>query len=169
MPSPRDWIGFYLVGTGTVTQNDYVSLKYMLTTHTGTISANQIWRSVQCHHVIGNITVEAGATLTIEPGAVVKFADLAGIVIQSGGTLTAEGNGAQPIFFTSEKDDTVAGDTNNDGSDTLPAAGDWRWIQVQDGGTAQLTHTRMSYGGGTGEAYNYNGTLRTDTGAELTV
>ena len=169
VPSPGDWIGFYLVGTGSVTQTDHVTLTYMFTTHAGTISENQVWRGAQSHHVTADIVIASGVTLTIEPGAVIKFADLAGIVVQSGGTLTAEGNVAQPIIFTSEKDDVVGGDTNGDGSDTLPAAGDWRWIQVQDGGAARLNNTRMSYGGGTGGAYSYNGTLRTDTGAALTV
>ena len=169
VPTPGDWIGFYVMGTGTVTQNDYVAITYTFTTHSGAISGNEVWRGAQTHYVTADVTVGSGVTLTIEPGAVVKFADLTGLVVASGGVLTAYGNTARPVILTSEKDDSAGGDTNGDGSDTTPAAGNWKWIRVQDGGIAQLDHARLTYGGGTAGVYDYNGALRTDTGAVLTV
>lgn len=78
----------------------------------------------------GDVTVPNGVTLTIEPGAIVKFGQHLGITIQAGGQFVAQGTVAEPIQFTSLADDSAGGDTNRDGSATAPAAGDWRWIST---------------------------------------
>ena len=70
--------------------------------------------------VTGDVTVPNGATLTIEPGAIVKFGRRLGIIVQAGGQLVAQGTVAEPIQFTSLVDDTAGGDTNRDGSATAP-------------------------------------------------
>ncbi|MBN1360151.1 MAG: lamin tail domain-containing protein [Sedimentisphaerales bacterium] len=52
-------------------------------------------------HVTGSILVPASVTLTIEPGATLFFAPDAGITIQQGGRLVAEGEPYRHIRFTS--------------------------------------------------------------------
>jgi hypothetical protein len=57
----------------------------------------------------GRITVTDGATLTIQPGVVVKGqagtgANASALLIARGGKLMAEGTAAQPIIFTAEAD-----------------------------------------------------------------
>lgn len=56
------------------------------------------------------------------------------------------------MYITSLADDSVGGDTNNDGSTTAPTPGDWSRIFV--GGSNSLVtlmHTRVHYGGSGGE------------------
>jgi len=118
--------------------------------------------------VTGYVTVPNGVTLTIQPGAVVKFSALQGMVIDSGGQLVAHGTVARPVVFTSILDDAVGGDTNLDGNATAPAAGDWHWIYI-NGGQASFDHAQILYGGGTGGSWNNTGVIRTFGSASLTV
>ncbi|CAB1062760.1 hypothetical protein D1BOALGB6SA_7542, partial [Olavius sp. associated proteobacterium Delta 1] len=87
------------------------------------------------YSVTNNATVATGATLTIEPGTILKFENGAGLVVN--GNLAAQGTAGQPIIFTSVTDDRYGGDTNGDGNTTFSAPGDWTGIQVT-GSTAGL-------------------------------
>ena len=74
--------------------------------------------------VLNNWQVSDGATLTINPGVVIKFSGYDdGISVY--GTLKADGTPEQPIYFTSLKDDEAGGDTNGDGGDSTPSHGNW--------------------------------------------
>jgi plastocyanin len=69
------------------------------------------WTKDKVYVCDGLVFVEAGATLNIEAGTVVKFtprADLgnpSALVICAGGKIFAEGTAANPIIFTAEADD----------------------------------------------------------------
>lgn len=101
----------------------------------GTIVTDTTWvRTLSPYIVTYQIAVAAGATLTIEPGVEVRFADiLSRLDIQSGGGLIANGTVTQPITFTSNA--------------ASPNKGDWHAIQVLSGGSAQLSRCDISYGG----------------------
>ncbi|MCB2153783.1 hypothetical protein KQI84_02760 [bacterium] len=168
-PLPGDWHGIQALGAGTVNVNEYVEMRYLQMNHEGTLLASETWLGNSVHHVTGFVTVPSGTSLVIEPGAVIKFdpaADL-GIEVQASATLNALGTIAQPITFTSSRDDSVGGDTNGDGDESVPGVGDWRWLHAS-GGSINLQHVNVLYGGGTSDG-NWNNTavIRTSNGGEF--
>jgi hypothetical protein len=80
----------------------------------------------------GNVTVASGATLTIDPGVVVKFNGTLR-ELRVNGTLAAVGTSGSHIVFTSYQDDSAGGDTNGDGAATSGVAGQWTDINVTSG------------------------------------
>ena len=98
--------------------------------------------------VESDLTVNAGATLTLTPGTVVKFRDWYDD-LRVNGTLIADTTASEPIYFTSIRDDTVGGDTNDDGNATLPAPNLWDSIRFSDTSRGSvLDHAVIRYGGG---------------------
>ena len=137
-------VGGYSIGN--IQIDEATQLRYyptMVETLSGTISANETWRGWNVYRVTGNLTIASGATLNINPGAIVKFDAGVSLTVNSGGTLNAVGTRAQPIVFTSVKDDEHGGDTNGDGDGSVPAAGDWKKIAVY--GTANFEYAKVRY------------------------
>jgi len=74
------------------------------------ITSNTTWFSDTIYQLGGRITVEDGATLTIQPGTVIKGeagtgANATALLIARGGKLIAEGTPQLPIVFTSVADE----------------------------------------------------------------
>lgn len=128
----------------------------------GPISQSQTWDPSGSPYVVTcDTTVTSGVTLTILAGTVVKFSG-AGTGLVVNGTLQAQGTAQSPVVFTSINDDSVGGST---GTGT-PAPADWNGVQVNSGGTLNLTYATVSYAGNPAVANN-GGTL-TLTNAMLT-
>jgi hypothetical protein len=75
----------------------------------GLISADTAWTLINSPYVVtGNVLVNSGVTLTIEPGVIVKFNG--NYYLQVEGTLIARGTTAQTITFTSNQPNPAPGD-----------------------------------------------------------
>jgi len=145
--------------------NSFTGVNYILV-EGGSISVSQTWGTGHPYYYLnGDVTVNAGPTLTIQPGTVVKFTQYVGLHIN--GTLKAEGTSGSRITFTDFRDDTVGGDSNGDGAATVPAPGWWRGILVNDGAYATITYSDVRYGGHAGP--NSSNLYKTGANGTLTV
>src|SRR5262249_2256000 len=112
----------------------------------GTTLESLNWNNPDVVYVLnGNVTVANTMTLTIGAGQFIKSS---GPMLIVDGTLNAQGTLAAPVIFTSLFDDKSGGDTNNDGSTTKPAAGNWSGVQLNADSTSNmLTHVWVLYAG----------------------
>ena len=129
--------------SGSIATDAATELRYLTMQTSGTLNGNTVWMGNRVIRVTGDVTVPSGTTLTVMPGAVVKFDEGMSLTVNGGGTLNAIGTRAQPIVFTSVKDDEHGGDTNGDGDATAAQPGDWNKIEVY--GTANFDHAKVFY------------------------
>ena len=168
-PRPGDWSGAQIDTGGDLNRTDFVDIRFSQATHGGALTSDETWLGSLLHRVTADVVVPNGVTLTIEAGAIIKLGSHLGIVLQPGARLFAEGVEAQPVVFTSERDDAAGGDSNQDGDTTVPAPGDWRWLYV-DGAEAVLDHVELRYGAGTASGnWDQTGMIRTNGAASVTV
>ena len=145
-------IGGYYMVTLTLTLDDNTTIQSQKGMFVGpgtryiqghTIYDSETWYEGGTYVVSGGITVAQGATLIIEPGVVVKFANQQGITVH--GTLDARGTDAKKIVFTSVWDDTYGGNTDPSGSDhTLP--GDTWQVCPECVGDGRCSHAANYWG-----------------------
>jgi len=125
---------------------DPPSLKPPATYVSGQITKDTTWTATNSPYVVqGQVTVNPGITLTIDPGVIVKFEDRAYMNIN--GNLNAKGVAKDKIHFTSIKDDSVGGDTNGDGNATSPAPADYLGILIMENATGNIDNAVVQYGG----------------------
>ena len=80
------------------------------------ITTNTVWTSDNTYILDGLIFVDAGVTLTIEAGTVIKGLQVpsvdgaSALIVRRGATINANGTAANPIIFTSELDDVDVAD-----------------------------------------------------------
>ncbi|AEE49027.1 CARDB domain-containing protein [Haliscomenobacter hydrossis] len=128
----------------------YIVQKFQAqTTVNTTINNNTVWTTAGSPYLVGSsASIATGATLTIQPGVVVKFInDLDDFIVN--GNIVAQGTSAQPIVFSSSKDDQYGGDSNKDGTATRPTDRDWRSILIKanNGAGSIFSNCLFRYGG----------------------
>lgn len=71
----------------------------------GNITVSETWTSNNIYILNGWVYVKAGATLTIEPGTIIKgdFASKGALIIERDAKIYANGTAEMPIVFTSQK------------------------------------------------------------------
>jgi hypothetical protein len=108
---------------------------------TANISQNTTWETGNVYVLAGRITVLSGATLTIQPGVIIKGqagtgANATALLVARGAKLMAEGTANQPIIFTSVADEIEPGQVE---SPNLDPDIDGLW-----GGVIVLGNARIS-------------------------
>ncbi|WP_111685029.1 hypothetical protein [Winogradskyella tangerina] len=83
---------------------------------TGEIADGTIWTNDNIYQLNQKVVIPAGATLTINPGTIIKGSSGTGslasaLIVARGGTLNANGTSDQPIIFTSTADNITCGQT----------------------------------------------------------
>ena len=122
----------------------------------GTVTQTAIWHPSSLPYILDGTVLTIGddlsttdpITLALKPGVVFKMTGDAGFVVRD--ILAAVGSDADPIVFTSLRDDSVLGDTNADENATSPAPGDWNAIHFEGSAasSSQLRNCIIRYGGG---------------------
>jgi len=117
------------------------------------LQADQVLPKDGLPYILADTIVPVNTTLTILPGAVLKVPLDTNPLTISGTLIVGSSTSSEPVIITSIYDDSVLGDTNNDGTTTAVHSGDWRTITLNQGAVATLTNTSVSYGGGS--FFNY--------------
>lgn len=103
--------------------------------HDGTLEGDEAWAAGVVHVVRNSVRIPAGKRLVIANGAVVKFCQGTGILNE--GTLSAIS-----ATLTAFEDDTVKGDTNQDGNASTPAADSYA---IRNNGTLTAIGCTLRY------------------------
>ena len=110
------------------------------------ITSSTTWEGDKTY-IIDKDNLYIDAQLTIEPGTTIKIMSGGNIILRTNGNITANGTNAKPIVFTSIKDDSHGDDTNKDGDNTIPAAGDWGYINLNGSQNSEFSYCKFLYGG----------------------
>lgn len=117
------------------TQNNPVDVqKASRIAHESRISQDETWSSRQEHIIVKDVLVQ-NATLTIEPGSVIKFQPGTSLKIQSGGKLVAKGSASDSIFFTNTKADSPWAQLE---FETKSAGAQLNYCVIENGGSDSL-------------------------------
>ncbi|WP_411765943.1 hypothetical protein [Winogradskyella sp. A3E31] len=116
---------------------------------TGLLTGNTTWTSDKIYQLNQKVVVSDGATLTINPGTIIKGSPGTGslasaLIVARGGTLNAQGTADQPIIFTSTEDNITVGQTAGTNLDENDKG---RW-----GGLIVLGYAPCSFSGDIAEA-----------------
>lgn len=94
-----------------------IALVSAATEVTTNISSDIVWsKEAGPYVVMSTIAVTQGATLTVEPGTIIKFNETRKLNVE--GALYINGTEAEPVSITSIHDDSVGGDSNQNGTST---------------------------------------------------
>ncbi|MFA4890489.1 MAG: hypothetical protein WC587_02560, partial [Candidatus Paceibacterota bacterium] len=124
------------------------SVNYLISNGTSHISSDITLTKAKSPYIVNNSNqyFQDNATLTIEPGAVIKFYNSAGLYFTGNSKIIAKGTAEEPIVFTSFEDDAYGGDLDN--ASTTPYAGGWLSVNIDTtNNDSVFDNTVFRYGG----------------------
>lgn len=151
------WVAPLSVGPATVTisvSNGSASVNHVwyfnvsgnVVDVTDNITIPTTWASGNIY-VINTRDIDVLSTLTIRPGAIVKFGSGRSLATSGSGRIEAVGTAPSSIIFTSLRDDLHGGDTNKDQNSTSPDVGDWAGVYLNSTNGNKFEYSEFYYGG----------------------
>lgn len=110
------------------------------------IKGNTKWEGGKTY-IVEKDNLYIDGELEIEPGTTIKMLSGGNIILKQNGNLICHGTKTEPIVFTSIKDDNHGSDSNKDGDNTIPAAGDWGFINLYGTQNSVFEYCKFLYGG----------------------
>jgi hypothetical protein len=147
------WHAFWTNAAPTFRRNSGVSNHWdVVYVGNGTLSGKVTFAANDMPYLLqgwdSNLTVEKPGVVDVEPGVLFKSSyGREGSAVVVRGQMNSNGTSDSPVIFTSEYDDTLLGDTNQDGTNTTAVAGSWSGIRFQEGGTGAWKHTLVRAAG----------------------
>ena len=110
---------FDAAGAQLFVTNKLIILETTSTQFGGPVAASTSWSpAMGVIHLTSSVSVQSGATLTIEPGTVVLLGAAASLRAAAGGALNATGTAQAPITFLHEDGNTVWGELAAEGANS---------------------------------------------------
>lgn len=106
------------------------------TTVNANITSNTTWLATNVYHLVGNVAVTNGATLTIQAGTIIRgdVTSKSCLIITKGAKIIAQGTASDPIVFTSNEEPAGNG----------RASGDWGGVIILGNGVINTPGTNVS-------------------------
>ena len=95
----------------------------------GTLTENTVFSADTTYTLIGSVVIQNGVTLTVEAGAQINFNG--DYPLQVNGILAIQGTELAPVILSSDA--------------SVPIAGDWQGVVVNNGGVAVINHAIIEY------------------------
>ncbi|MEM9157489.1 MAG: CARDB domain-containing protein [Verrucomicrobiota bacterium] len=152
----RFWLENQIEASGTVATNS--GRDNAIVVDGSTVQDFQEWKEELTYFIENTMYVDDDATWRIQAGVDIKVDS--GRSINVSGKMETRGQSGSPVRFTSLADDSIGGDTNEDGDGSSPAPGDWSYIRNGDSDSfIDFEYTEVWYSGsGSG---SFNGAIRT--------
>ena len=112
----------------------------------GEVRDGEVWHTSDLPFIINGLSVGSGETLTLSAGTVLKMNP--GAYLDVRGSLISSGTASTPVYLTSLKDDSVAGDTNGDGAVSSPNMTNWNGVTFYENSVGSISHSVIRYSGG---------------------
>ena len=128
------------------------AVNYLITLGSSINTSKTITKANSPYVVPTQTVIGSPATLTIEPGVMLKFKG-SNSGLYGNGIIVIQGSAADPVVLTSFADDSYGGDTNQNGTSTMPKAGDWGSVILLKNGSS-MNYALVRFAGGDSELAN---------------